>query len=92
MTRTDEVLTHEKKPVDEYKPYRAGKVEWIYPHELSPPKGVKLNLLTLGFVATIGNWEDEAGFIAWQYLFKRNRKKEEEFFLWLEQQGRKVYK
>lgn len=75
---------------DEYKPYRAGEVEWIYPQEQEPPTGVKLNILTVGGVAIQGNWQYSVGFVAWQYMFKRNRTKEAGFYEWMKQKGRKV--
>jgi hypothetical protein len=75
---------------DDYKPYRAGEVEWIYPHEKQPPTGVKLNILTVGGIAIQGQWAYGVGFVAWQYMFKRNKDKESEFFKWMEQQGKKV--
>lgn len=75
---------------DEYKPYRAGEVEWTYPQEQEPPRGVKLNILTVGGIAIQGQWDYSVGFVAWQYMFKRNKDKEAEFYKWMEKQGRKV--
>lgn len=72
---------------DEYKPYRAGDVEWIYPYEQEAPKGVKLNILQEGGVAIQGEWRYGVGFVAWQYMFKRNKIKEAANSEWLKQRG-----
>lgn len=75
---------------DDYKPYRAGEVEWIYPHEKEPPTGVKLNILQFGGTAIHGQWAYGEGFIAWQYQFKRNKDKEMAFVKWMEEQGHRI--
>lgn len=48
---------------------------WLY---RNPPYGVKLNLLTKGGVAVTGKWSDDGRYIAWQYLFRRDRQLEAE--------------
>jgi hypothetical protein len=61
------------------KDYLASKApEWNYP-PLDPPapKGTKLNLLTIGGVAVLGNWQDDQGYVAWAPLIKRNPIKEQ---------------
>jgi hypothetical protein len=75
---------------DEYKPYRVGEIEWIYPHEQEPPTGVDLHILQFGGSAIRGQWRYGVGFIAWQYMFKRNKTKEAEFFKWMDEQGKTV--
>lgn len=75
---------------DEYKPYRVGEIEWIYPHEKEPPIGVDLHILQFGGSAIRGQWRYGVGFIAWQYMFKRNKTKEAEFFKWMHEQGKQV--
>ena len=75
---------------DDYKPYRVGELEWIYPHEQEPPTGVKLNILQVGGIAIHGQWAYGCGFIAWQYQFKRNKEKEMAFYKWMEENGKKV--
>lgn len=75
---------------DDYKPYRVGEIEWIYPHEQEPPTGVDLHILQFGGSAIRGQWRYGVGFIAWQYMFKRNKTKEAEFFKWMESQGKRV--
>jgi hypothetical protein len=50
-------------------------LRWIYPHEETPPSGVKLALLTIGGVQVTGLWR-QGSFIAWQRLFKRDKEKE----------------
>jgi hypothetical protein len=75
---------------DDYKPYRAGEVEWVYPHEQEPPTGVALHILQLGGIAIRGQWAYGCGFVAWQYQFKRNKTKEAEFFTWMKDKGTKV--
>jgi hypothetical protein len=75
---------------DDYKPYRAGGAEWIYPQDQQPPRGVKVNILTIGCVAIHGNWAEGEGFLAWQYLFKRNKDKEEEYIKMMALEGKKI--
>jgi hypothetical protein len=75
---------------DEYKPYRAGDVKWIYAHNQLPPMGVDLHILQLGGVAIRGNWQWGHGFIGWQYMFKRDKDEEAEYFEWMKQKGEKV--
>lgn len=53
------------------------ELEWYYPQDYTPPKGVKVFLLTKGGVAVTGVWKDNAGFIGWRPLFKRNLEKEQ---------------
>ncbi len=50
-------------------------IYWLYPHEHPPPQATKLALLTKGHVQVVGNWRD-GDFIAWQYLFRRDKEKE----------------
>jgi hypothetical protein len=64
---------------DTYKPYRAGAVEWIYPHEQEPPRGVKLHILQGGCISIQSQWAEGQGYKAWQYMFKRNKEKEVEY-------------
>lgn len=63
------------------KTYAVGDVPWLYPHRDTPPRGVKLNILQQGGVAIHDQWRE--GYIAWQYLFRRDKEAEEEakFFL-----------
>lgn len=56
-------------------------IPWRY---INPPYGVKLNLLTKGCVAVTGKWSDDGRYIAWQYLFCRDKELEEKL-------GIKVY-
>lgn len=58
------------------KTYAPGGAEWIYPHEEEPPRGVKLHILQEGCVSIQSQWYDEAGYVAWQRMFKRNHEKE----------------
>lgn len=60
------------------KTYAVGEVPWLYPHRNPPPLGVDLNILQEGGVSIRGQWKDNAGFIAWQYMFKRDKQAEEE--------------
>ncbi len=58
-------------PVD--KDYAVGQVQWIYPSVQTPPKGQKLALLTRGGIQVTGMWRAGGDFIAWQYLFRRDK-------------------
>ena len=50
---------------------------WRYPLlDGEPPKGKKLNLLTSGGIAVIGQWNDSSNFIAWAPLIKASKTKE----------------
>lgn len=60
------------------KNYAAGDIPWLYPHRDAPPRGVKLNLLQDGGCAIHGQWKDNEGLVAWQYLFRRDKEQEEE--------------
>ncbi len=51
-------------------------IYWIYPKDALPPMGKKLAILTSGGVQITGDWRHDGGFIAWQYLFKRDKSKE----------------
>lgn len=51
---------------------------WLYPPSHMPPKGVKLHLLTIGGIATHGEWRWDGGFVGWQYLPKRDLEQEVE--------------
>jgi hypothetical protein len=75
---------------DEYKPYRAGDIEWIYPHEQEPPTGADIHILTEGGIAIRGQWQYGNGYLGWQYMFKRNKGKEAEYRTWLETKGKKL--
>lgn len=61
------------------KPYASGAIEWIYPHEEEPPRGVKLHILQQGCVSIQSQWYDGEGYLAWQRMFKRNHEKEREY-------------
>lgn len=65
------------------KAYSAGTIKWYYPHRKKPPMGKKLNILQEGGIAIHGEWKWNAGFIAWQDLFKRDYEQEAEFKEWL---------
>ena len=60
------------------KEYVAGDApEWRYPLlDGEPPKGKKLNLLTSGGVAVMGQWSDGSNYIAWAPLIKASKAKE----------------
>lgn len=60
------------------KTYAVGDVPWIYPHKQMPPRGQKLNLLQEGGTAIHGEWSWYGGYIAWQYLFRREKEEEAE--------------
>lgn len=60
------------------KTYAVGNVPWLYPHRNPPPRGQKLALLTIGGIQTHGEWKDKAGYLGWQYLFRRDDEAEEE--------------
>ena len=34
-------------------------LKWIYPDQETPPRGVKLALLTIGNIQTTGFWDDK---------------------------------
>lgn len=62
---------------DDTKEYVTGTHQWIYLQDKKPPAGKKLFILQGGGVAITGNWRDDAGYIAYQEMFKRNYVKEE---------------
>jgi hypothetical protein len=49
---------------------------WIYPDQESPPRGVKIALLTIGNIEVTGNWTDDGRYKAWQRLFSRDKRHE----------------
>lgn len=49
---------------------------WIYPCDQRPPGSTDVYLLTLGGTPTIGRWHDGGDFIAWQWMFLRDKTKE----------------
>jgi hypothetical protein len=49
---------------------------WIYPDQESPPRGVKIALLTIGNIEVTGNWTDDGRYKAWQRLFSRDKEHE----------------
>ena len=51
-------------------------LRWIYPHQETPPQGVKLALLTIGGVQVTGAWTNGGHYMAWQRLFKRDKTEE----------------
>ena len=51
-------------------------VYWIYPCDQPAPTAQKINLLTKGGIEVSGTWRDGGDFIAWQYLFRRDKEKE----------------
>lgn len=63
------------------KTYASGEIHWVYPQDEEPPLGVKLHILQGGCVSIQGNWDADAGYLAWQRMFKRDHKKEEEYIL-----------
>jgi hypothetical protein len=61
------------------KSYLAGPAEeYFYPAagDEKPPGGADVHLLTVGGVCVRGQWKDNAGFIGWAPLPKRNHEKE----------------
>lgn len=52
--------------------------EYSYPEAGDPPapRGVKLQILTTGGIAVLGEWKDDTNFMAWAPLIKRNKEKE----------------
>lgn len=51
--------------------------EWRYPLlDGEPPRGKKLNLLTSGGIAVIGQWAENSNYIAWAPLLKASKIKE----------------
>lgn len=59
---------------DHSKTYAADpQLKWIYPDQKTPPRGVKLALLTEGGIQTTGDWTDDGRYIAWQKLFTRDK-------------------
>lgn len=52
--------------------------EYYYPAAGDPPAplGVKLQILTSGGVAILGQWSENTNFVAWAPLLKRNKAKE----------------
>lgn len=46
---------------------RAATASWIDPDDDPPPRGSKINLLTIGGISTTGTW-DEEGCVAWAPL------------------------
>jgi len=64
---------------DQAKGYAVDKnLMWKYPWEETPPKGIKIAILTGGGIQITGDWKDNVGYLAWQRLFKRDHAKEEE--------------
>jgi len=61
------------------KTYAAGEVVWIYPHEETPPRGVKLHILQEGGISIQSQWYDGEGYMAFQRMFKRDHEKEAEY-------------
>lgn len=61
---------------DHTKNYAVSNRKWLYPPKHMPPTGVKLHLLTIGGISVHGNWSWQGGFVAWQYLFKRDEAEE----------------
>lgn len=61
---------------DHTKTYAVSNRKWLYPPRHMPPAGVKLHLLTIGGISVHGNWSWQGGFVAWQYLFKRDEVEE----------------
>ena len=41
---------------------------WLHPSTYPPPRGELILLKTRNGRAVIGKWEDEWGYLAWQYL------------------------
>ena len=58
--------------------YVAGGSTYLYPAagDPKPPGGADVHLLTRGGVCVRGKWRDDAGFIAWAPLHKRDKEKE----------------
>lgn len=65
--------------VDNTKGYAtSANLFWLYPaRDGQPPKGVKLHILQSGGVSIQGQWKDNAGYIAFQYMFRRDKEFEE---------------
>lgn len=51
--------------------------QWRYPKRDPAPKGVKVNLLTIGNHSVVGVWHKDGGFKAWHPLLKRDKEYEE---------------
>lgn len=49
-------------------PAESGDVYWRDPEWCTPPRGVKLLLLTSGGVAVFGEWRDDSNYEAWSPL------------------------
>ena len=75
---------------DSNKPYVSGEVQWLYPHEHKPPRGVKLHILQEGCVSIQSQWYDGEGYLAWQRMFKRNHEKEDAYKKFLQDKKRGV--
>jgi hypothetical protein len=51
-------------------PVTSVEPEYLDPADHPPPRGRKIQLLTIGGIAVQGDWDDEGGFVAWAPLLK----------------------
>lgn len=51
-------------------------LKWIDPKDEVAPRGVKIALRTIGNIQTIGFWDNDGRYTAWQRLFKRDKQHE----------------
>ncbi len=52
--------------------------KWFYPPRQPAPRGVKMNLLTIGNQSVVGSWTDDGSVKAWHPLLKRDKDYERE--------------
>lgn len=58
------------------KKYVSGDAEWTYEFEQKAPRNKKIHILNRGGISIVGNWDENAGNLAWAKLHKRNKGKE----------------
>ncbi len=51
----------------------SGDVYWRDPADETPPRGVKLLVLTSGGVAVISDWTEDSNFVAWSPLPRKRK-------------------
>lgn len=51
-------------------PVTSAEPEYLDPEDHPPPRGRKIQLLTIGGIAVEGDWTEHGGFVAWAPLLK----------------------
>lgn len=61
-------MTHEPRINHLNKTVTTMEAEYLDPAVFAPPRGMMLNVLTIGGIQTKAYWQDDAGFIGWYPL------------------------